>query len=212
MVSPIKKHLSNAGSVARVPATVKLTKADHLFFAGIRHETGAGNKMGRQARTGPGAADGGGTTVPAAELESFIGKYNADMAAQIREVLASMRAKLPAANQLVYDNYNALAIGFASGERVTDVIFSIACYPRWISLFFFPGAGFDDPGKLLKGAGKKCRHIVLRGPETLDDPDVSALMRQALKSSGRALDKGPAGRLIIKSVSAKQRPRRPPPD
>lgn len=108
--------------------------------------------------------------MPAAELKSFIGKYNADMAAQIREVLARMRAKLPAANQLVYDNYNALAIGFASGERVADVIFSIACYPRWISLFFFPGAGFDDPGKLLKGAGKKCRHIVLRGPETLDDP------------------------------------------
>ena len=79
------------------------------------------------------------------QLEGFIRKYDPEMATQIRDVLARMRARLPAAVELVHDNYNALAIGFASGERVADVIFSIACYPRWVSVFFFPASSSMIP-------------------------------------------------------------------
>jgi hypothetical protein len=153
------------------------------------------------------------TADPAAavRLEDFIRKFDPEMATQIRNVLARMRTRLPGAVELVYDSYNALAIGFASGERVVDVIFSIACYPRWVSLFFFPGIDLDDPVHLLKGAGKKCRHIVLRSPAMLDDPGVAALMGQALAKVGNPIDARLSGRIVIKSVSAKQRARRPPP-
>jgi hypothetical protein len=54
-------------------------------------------------------------------LDEFIAKFTPDMAIEIRETLERMRAKLPGAVELVYDNYNALAIGFASGERLADV-------------------------------------------------------------------------------------------
>ncbi|HEY3636732.1 MAG TPA: DUF1801 domain-containing protein [Rhizomicrobium sp.] len=145
----------------------------------------------------------------AKQLDGFIRKYTPEMGRQIRDILARMRAHLPGAFELVYDNYNALAIGFASGDRVRDVIFSIACYPRWVSLFFFPGVGLEDPAKLLKGNGTKCRHIVLRGPEMLDELDVTALMRQALERAGNPIDPRVKARIVIKSVSAKQRPRRP---
>ena len=37
---------------------------------------------------------------------------------------------------LLYDNYNALAIGFAPGERSSEGIFSIALFPPHASLFF----------------------------------------------------------------------------
>jgi hypothetical protein len=152
-----------------------------------------------------------GDSAAADRLEGFIRKFDSEIAAQIRDVLARMRARLPGAVELVYDNYNALAIGFASGERVADVIFSIACYPRWVSLFFFPGVDLKDPGHLLKGAGKKCRHIVLGSPAMRDDPEVAALMRQTLAEAGNPIDARLRGRIVIKSVSAKQRPRRPPP-
>ena len=131
------------------------------------------------------------------------------MAAQIREVLARMRARLPGAIELVYDNYNALAIGFAAGERVKDVVFSVACFPRWVSLFFFPAAGLDDPKGLLKGSGSTTRHIVLKTPAMLDDAAVKALMKQQLKNVGSPFDPKQPNRIVIKSVSAKQRPRRP---
>jgi hypothetical protein len=146
---------------------------------------------------------------PKAQLEAFIRKFDPAVGTQIREVLERMRARLPGALELVYDNYNALAIGFAAGERVSDAVFSIACYPRWVSLFFFPGVGLDDPKKLLKGGGTKTRHIVLTSPALLDDPAVQALMDQALEKSGKRFDTKAPGRILIKSISAKQRPRRP---
>jgi hypothetical protein len=144
------------------------------------------------------------------QLDDFIKKFTPGIAAQIRDVLARMRTRLPGAVELVYDNYNALAIGFASGERVANVIFSIACYPRWVSLFFFPGVDLEDPERLLKGSGTKCRHIVLREPAMLDNPGVAALMRQALDKAGNPIDARAKARIVIKSISAKQRPRRPP--
>jgi hypothetical protein len=39
--------------------------------------------------------------------------------------LAKMRARLPGAVELVYDNYNALAIGFGPTERTSEAVFSI---------------------------------------------------------------------------------------
>jgi hypothetical protein len=119
-----------------------------------------------------------------------------------------MRARLPGAIELVYDNYNALAIGFSPTERASDVIFSITLYPRWVSLFFFHGADLPDPRKLLKGSGKQVRHIVLENAADLDKPAVKALMNRALELSAKPLDSANPGRIIIKTISAKHRPRR----
>jgi len=61
----------------------------------------------------------------------------------------------------------------------------------------------------LKGSGTQARHIVLTDPKILERPAVKKLMALALKSAKRPLDPKQRRRLIIKSVSAKQRPRRP---
>jgi hypothetical protein len=146
---------------------------------------------------------------PKEQLAGFIAKYKPEIGALAQEALSMMRARLPGALELVYDNYNALAIGFSPTERASDVIFSIALYPRWVSLFFFHGVGLPDPQKLLKGSGKTVRHIVLENASDLDKPAVKALMKLALERAGKPLDKKNRSRIIIKSVSAKQRPRRP---
>ncbi len=46
-----------------------------------------------------------------------------------------MRRKYPRATVLVYDNYNALAIGFAPTERASDAVISIALFPKRELLF-----------------------------------------------------------------------------
>lgn len=120
-----------------------------------------------------------------------------------------MRARYPHALELVYDNYNALAIGFAPSERASDAIFSIAVYPRWVSLFFLQAKGLRDPHKLLQGSGSVAKHIVLQSAEVLDDPAVVDLMQQALETAKVPMPVVGEHRLIIKSVSEKQRPRRP---
>ena len=127
-----------------------------------------------------------------------------------RQALAKMRARFPTAVELVYDNYNALAIGYAPSERTSEAIFSIALYPRWVSLFFLQAKGnLPDPHGLLKGSGTMVRYIRLESPETLDDTRVRELMVAALKSAKVAFRADGAHALVIKSISAKQRSRRP---
>lgn len=144
------------------------------------------------------------------QLAGFIAKYTPEIGALALAVLDKMRARLPGAVELVYDNYNALAIGFGPTERTSDAIFSIALYPRWVSLFFLQdGPGLPDPKKLLKGSGKVVRHIVLKTASDLDNPAIQTLMALALERADVPFDPAAPNRMVIKSISAKQRPRRP---
>jgi hypothetical protein len=144
-----------------------------------------------------------------AQIESFIAKFSDGVAAEIRAARADMQRRLPGAVELVYDNYNALAIGYGSSEKLEDVVFSIACFPRWVRLFFFHGADLDDPDGLLEGAGAQVRSLKLPNLAVLDDPKVQALMQQALRRTNRPIDPTQPSRSIVKSVSPNQRRRRP---
>jgi hypothetical protein len=145
----------------------------------------------------------------AAQLETFIDKFTPEMAALTRALYARMKARVPGATILVYDNYNALAIGFAAGERVKDVVMSLAVYPRWVSLFFMNGPFLEDPHRLLKGGGTMVRHVPAISEASFDDPSIQALIDAALAQTDWPIDPAAEQRLIIKSISAKQRPRRP---
>jgi hypothetical protein len=145
----------------------------------------------------------------AVKLESFLAKFTPEIAERTQAILTRMRKRLPNALELVYDNYNALAIGFGPTEKSSEAIFSIAVFPRWVSLFFLQAKVLDDPEKVLKGSGSVAKHVVLEDASSLDDPAIQALMKQALQKAVVPIEKTLAHRLIIKSVSAKQRPRRP---
>jgi len=114
---------------------------------------------------------------------------------------------MPSANQLVYDNYNALAIGFCPTDRAYDSIFSVAVFARGVNLFFFNGPNLPDPQRLLKGSGNMVRHIRVEGIVLLDDPAVRALMEQAIEDADPPLAAKGRGRVIIKAISKKRRPR-----
>jgi len=146
---------------------------------------------------------------PSEQLASFIANFTPEIAALANSILAVMRKRCPTAQELVYDNYNALAIGFSPTERTSEAIFSIALYPKWISLFFLQARGLPDPEKLLKGSGNVARHIVLPTAATLNQPAIRALMLEAESRAKVPFDPKGSYRLIIKSISTKQRPRRP---
>ena len=146
---------------------------------------------------------------PAEQLDGFIARYAPEIAARARDVLTAMRARLPGAVELVYDNYNALVVGFGPTERVSDAVFSIALYPRWINLYFLNGAQLPDPDGVLVGAGKQVRRVLLEGVHTLDLPAVQRVMAIAMDAAQTPFDSRAPGRVVIKSISAKQRPRLP---
>ncbi len=143
------------------------------------------------------------------QLDEFIDKYTPEIAAQARAIFKKLRKRYPTATIRVYDNYNALAIAFGPPSKPSLAIFSIALYPRWVSLFFSQAQGLSDPQGLLRGNGTAFRHIVLANVADLDQPAVKALFAEALAQAKTPLSLVGKGELIIQSISAKQRPRRP---
>jgi hypothetical protein len=146
-----------------------------------------------------------------AQLDGFLDAYTPEVAEIARKALIKLRKRLPFATEMVYDNYNALACGFGPSERVSDVIFSIAVYPKHVNFFFLQGARLPDPDGLLQGEGSRVRHIRLEDEKTLDRDDVKAMMATAMKMAKVPFDEKMEYKLVVKSVSAKQRPRRPSP-
>ena len=110
---------------------------------------------------------------------------------------------------MVYDNYNALVVGFCPNERPSDGVFSIAVYPQSVALCFLQGAGITDPDRLLQGSGTVARHIRLEDAKDLEKPVVRDLIGRAMKSARVQFNSAERGKLVICSISAKQRPRRP---
>jgi hypothetical protein len=148
-------------------------------------------------------------TAAQAELETFFAKFEDNVAEAARALVARMRARIPGAQVLVYDNYNALAIGFGPSDKAGQAVLSLAVFPRWVTLCFLNGKGLPDPAGLLKGEGSRVRHVRLDPPGRLNAPEVQALIDAALARAEPPFDPTAEGRLIIKSISAKQRPRRP---
>jgi hypothetical protein len=145
------------------------------------------------------------------QLNSFIAKFAAKNQKLIRAVRAALRKQFPSANELVYDNYNFFVIGYSPTERPSDAIVSMAAGANGVGLCFIHGASLPDPAKLLIGSGKQTRFIRLPSADLLSRREVKALLAAAIAHSKVRLPGGGRGRVIIRSISAKQRPRRKSP-
>lgn len=143
------------------------------------------------------------------QVEEFIKKFDPAVAKLARSVRREMRKRFPSAVELVYDNYNALAIGFGPTERASEAIVSVAVYARGVNLYFIYGRSLPDPKRLLQGQGNQGAFIRVDDPKVLNDPDVRALLDAATKHGKPSLPEKRRGYTVVKSISAKQRPRRP---
>lgn len=146
---------------------------------------------------------------PREQLDLFLDRYDAAIAALGRALIEKLSAMAPGASVNVYDNYNYLAVGFGPSDKASETIFSVALYPRWVRLFFMQGAGLDDPDGVLEGKGPTIRSLVVASPEHLDQPPIRPLFDQAMVTARVWIDPARPPSLTIKSVSEKQRPRRP---
>ena len=141
-------------------------------------------------------------------LDGFIAKFSPGNQALIRAVRRKLRRRFPTANELVYDNYNFLVIGYVPSERPSDCLVSIAAAASGVGLCLIHGAGLPDPKKVLEGSGKQTRFLRLPSVAVLDRPETIELLHEAETRAKVPMPPSGRGHLIIRSVSAKQRPRR----
>ncbi len=144
-----------------------------------------------------------------AQIDGFIDRFTPEIAAQGRAALVKLQQRVPGATIMVYDNYNGLVFGFGPTPRAGAAILSLLFVPRWLTLCFLQGVHLADPDRLLVGSGNQVRHIRLTGPEHLDDPRIIGLIVGAIAQARPPIDPAAPGGVVIKSISAKQRARRP---
>ncbi len=144
----------------------------------------------------------------AAYCTRAIAAYPPPIRALAKAALARLRARLPGATELVYDNY-ALTIAFSPTDRPSHAVVGITLYPRWINLGFMEGAVLEDPERLLVGSGSQFRHVRLAAAGDLDRPAIRALIDQAVANADAPFDGARRRRIDVRTVSAKKGPRRP---
>jgi hypothetical protein len=145
---------------------------------------------------------------PEQQLKGFIAKFTPAMGKRIRACRAAMRKWFPAAYELVYDNYNFFVIGYSTTERPSDCVVSLAANAKGIGLSFYYGSTLPDPHGILEGSGSQNRFVRLAdGAATLHKPEVVELLAAAVAQADPPFGKT-GGKLIIRSVAARQRPRR----
>jgi hypothetical protein len=143
------------------------------------------------------------------DIAATIAKFDPVNARRIRAVRATLRRRFPTAYELVYDNYNFFVIGYCATERPSSCIVSLVASANGVSLSFYRGADVPDPEHVLEGSGKQNRFIRLHGgADEFSRPEVARVINLAealapypMRGSGRIAS-------IVRSVSAKQRPRR----
>jgi len=142
------------------------------------------------------------------QLAAFVGKFAPKDQQRIRAIRKALRQRFPTANELVWDNYNFIVIGYSPTERPSDSIVSVAARANGVGLCFIHGAALPDPKKVLLGAGSQTRFIRLESAGVLARPEVEALIAAAMARATTPLPGTGRGKLIIRSVSSKQRARR----
>lgn len=78
-------------------------------------------------------------TLPMLSLDEFLKPFPPDVQKTALALRTWISARYPDSYELVYDNYNALAIGFGLSEVQTDVFVSFAVYAKYVNLGFNRG-------------------------------------------------------------------------
>jgi hypothetical protein len=116
----------------------------------------------------------------------------------------------PNANELIYDNYNALAFGWSPTDKVGHTFCSIAVgrSSNNIHFGFYWGSEIDDPQKMLLGQGNQYRYILVKSKQDFPKAYIKKLVKQAYANSMRKVkDKKQLiqGKTITKSISRVKR-------
>ncbi|MDB5089902.1 MAG: hypothetical protein JWR09_3896 [Mucilaginibacter sp.] len=116
----------------------------------------------------------------------------------------------PETNELIYDNYNAVAFGWSPTDKAGDVFCSIAVFNDHVNFGFNRGTDFPDPQKILQGNGTRYRYIKIKERDDLPEAYIKQLLEYAYENSTSRLKptkKIIKGETIVKSISpVKRRP------
>jgi len=144
------------------------------------------------------------------DLKKFLKPYPEEvqeMALWLRDFVWDL---YPNCNELIYDNYNAVAFGWSPTDRLGHTFCSVAVMPRYVHFGFYWGSQIADPKKMLLGKGNQYRYIIVKNKADFPKTYITKLLKEAYANSlAKVKDKNQLMKnaTITKSISAvKKRP------
>lgn len=114
----------------------------------------------------------------------------------------------PEANEFVYEVYT-IADHFTFTGRPGDAFVFTTTHTKWINIGFNFGVLLPDPDGLLRGDGKRIRHIRVAQAADLETPGVRELVRAAMAEAERPEGRAGKPRTVVRrAASPKKRPSR----
>src|ERR1035438_1159987 len=119
------------------------------------------------------------------ELLTFLAPFSDDT----KEIVLWLREFVwdlyPDANELIYDNYNAVAVGWSPSDKVGDTFCSIAVgrSSNNIHFGFYWGSKISDPEKILLGKGNQYRYILVKNKTDFPAAYIKKLVEEAYNYS-----------------------------
>jgi hypothetical protein len=145
-----------------------------------------------------------------ADLEKFLTPFPTDVqetALWLRDFVWKL---YPKSNELIYDNYNALAFGWSPTDRVGHVFCNIAIGRTSLNIHFgfYWGSQIADPEKKLIGNGNQYRYFLVKDRNEFPKTYMKKLMKEAFINSMLKI-KDPKqimeGKTMVKSISSTKR-------
>jgi Domain of unknown function (DU1801) len=150
---------------------------------------------------------------PGQELLGLLDDYDPAIAALALGARELVLLEAPEANEFIYDGAYTVAVHFTPTGRWQDAFCHITAHTKHVNLGFNRGTELPDPKNKLKGTGNLIRHLSVSALEDLDNPDLRAFLRAALKHANwtkvvRANSEEMGRTIVQRFTGPKRRPRR----
>lgn len=145
---------------------------------------------------------------PNPQLKKFIEPYDKPIQNLTLELRNFITDLVPESNELIWDNYNAVAIAYSKSEKLKDAFCHIAVYSGHVNFGFNRGAELSKTNIKLNGKGKLIRHISVKDFQSFPEQEIKSMIWEAVgiseKLNTKLIEKNSKPKSIVMSISEKK--------
>ena len=149
-------------------------------------------------------------TKPPRELLEFLHRHEPSLQAVALSLRKMVLEEMAPCHEYIFAMRSAIVLLYGPTDRVIeDCICMVSVYRKHVNLQFTHGAELEDSHGVLRGAGKRMRHITVKSLSELDRPEIRTYLRQARKHAGLTRPRQRNAGDVITAVKARPTGQRP---
>lgn len=149
---------------------------------------------------------------PHPKLAGFLDCYPETVQQLFLHLRSFVLETVPDCHELIWDNYNALALAYSRSDKLADAFCHLALYSTYVNLGFNRATELQTGSLPLKGSGKLIRHLTVKHMDGFPDEQVRPVLLAAVEHSVvrnpdlRTMSHAPIS-MVMSETEKKRRPR-----